>query len=75
MPTILLLLGWRLFFDANESNEPIHIHCKKGVMQCKIWLDRETFDRSLAYAFNMSPRATRESRRILFQHFDYIVEQ
>ncbi len=24
MPTILLLFGWRLFFYANEGNEPIH---------------------------------------------------
>jgi hypothetical protein len=30
MPTILLILGWRLFFYANEGNEPIHVHCRKG---------------------------------------------
>jgi meiotically up-regulated gene 157 (Mug157) protein len=75
MPTILLLLGWRLFFYANEGNEPIHVHCKKGDMECKYWLDTATFDVSLAYAFKMSPRATREIRKIVFQHFDYIVDQ
>jgi hypothetical protein len=26
MPTILLLLGWRIFFYANEGNEPAHVH-------------------------------------------------
>jgi len=24
------ILGWRLFFYANEGNDPIHIHCRKG---------------------------------------------
>ncbi|MFP4031244.1 MAG: DUF4160 domain-containing protein [Desulfococcaceae bacterium] len=35
MPTILKILGWRLFFYANEGKEPIHIHCRKGEMECK----------------------------------------
>ena len=26
MPTILVILGWRFLFYANERNEPIHIH-------------------------------------------------
>lgn len=39
MPTILQILGWRLFFYANEGNEPVHIHCRKGGMECKYWLD------------------------------------
>jgi hypothetical protein len=30
MPTVLLILGWRLFFYANKRDEPIHIHCQKG---------------------------------------------
>ncbi|MEN6433661.1 MAG: DUF4160 domain-containing protein [Smithella sp.] len=41
MPTILLIMGWRLFFYANEGNEPIHVHCQKGDTECKYWLDRE----------------------------------
>lgn len=44
MPTILVILGWRLFFYANEGNEPIHVHCRKGEMGCKYWLNRENFD-------------------------------
>ncbi|MEK7719053.1 MAG: DUF4160 domain-containing protein [Bacteroidota bacterium] len=39
MPTILLIAGWRLYFWANENNEPIHIHAEKGDMECKFWLD------------------------------------
>jgi hypothetical protein len=38
MPTILVLLGWRLFFYANERNEPIHVHCRKGDVECKYWI-------------------------------------
>jgi Domain of unknown function (DUF4160) len=30
MPTILVMLGWRLFFYANEGNEPLHVHCRNG---------------------------------------------
>ena len=41
MPTILLIFGWRLFFYANEGNEPIHVHCRKGEKECKYWLDIE----------------------------------
>jgi hypothetical protein len=34
-----------------------------------------TFDISGAYAYNMSPQVRREIRKIVFQHFDYIVDQ
>jgi len=53
MPTILLILGWRLFFYANEGNEPIHVHCQKAEKECKYWLDRESFDINEAYSYNM----------------------
>ena len=35
MPTILLILGWRLYFWANENNEPIHVHGKHGGLESK----------------------------------------
>ncbi len=38
MLTILVILGWRLFFYANEGNELIHVHCRKGDMECKYWI-------------------------------------
>ena len=75
MPTILLLLGWRLFFYANEGDEPRHVHCKKGDMECKYWLDLDSFDIREAYGYNLAPRARKEIRKIIFQHFDYIAEQ
>jgi len=39
MSTILLIHGWRFFFYSSEGSEPIHIHCQKGDMECKYWLD------------------------------------
>jgi hypothetical protein len=75
MPTVLVLLGWRLFFYANEGNEPIHIHCKSGDKECKFWIDVENFDIQEAFALNLSPRDKRQIRKIIFEHFDYIVDQ
>ena len=53
MPTILQILGWRLFFYANEGNEPIHVHCRKKEKECKYWLHTETFDLEEAYKYRL----------------------
>jgi hypothetical protein len=75
MPTILFIRGWRLFFYANERNEPPHIHARKGDVECKYWLHPETFDTEEAYAYNASPANRREIRRIIFENFDYLVAE
>jgi len=75
MPTILMILGWRLFFYANEGNEPIHVHCRKGDMECKYWLDRIYFHIEEAFAYNMSSKDTRQIRKVIYEHFEYIEEQ
>ena len=53
MPTILEILGWRLFFYSNENNEPIHIHARKSGMECKYWIDVKGFDIHEAYSFDL----------------------
>jgi hypothetical protein len=75
MPTILLILGWRFFFYANERNEPIHIHCQKGDAEAKYWLDVLAFEAVEAHAYGMSPADKRTVRSIIYQHFDYIVSE
>ncbi len=75
MPTVLIMLGWRLFFFSNEGNEPIHIHCRKGEMECKYWLDRKNFDIEEEFAYNLSPKDKRQVRKIIFDHFEHIEEQ
>lgn len=75
MPTILQILGWRLFFYSNEGDEPIHVHARKAEMECKYWLDIDAFDITEAYEYHLRPKDRREIRRIIFDHFDYIVSQ
>ena len=75
MPTILLIRGWRLFFYANERDEPPHIHARKGEIECKYWLYSEDFDIGEAYAYNASPANRRQIRRIIFENFDYLVAE
>ena len=72
MPTILLILGWRIFFYANEGGEPIHVHCRKGSMECKYWLDKENFAVQEAYSYNMNSKDKREVKKILFEYFEFI---
>ncbi len=75
MPTILVIFGWRFYFFANEGNEPMHVHCRKGDAEAKYWLDVDAFEAIEAHAFNMSPADKRAARQIIFEHFDYIVSQ
>jgi hypothetical protein len=75
MPTVLLVRGWRVFFYANEGDEPIHVHAKKGDAECKLWLRTELFDVEEAWACGMTPRLRREIREIVFAHFDLILEE
>ena len=72
MPTILLIRGWRFFFYANEANEPIHIHCRKGEKECKYWLDRTGFDVEEAFSYRLTGRDKGEVKRIIFEYFEYI---
>ena len=74
MPTILIVSGWRLFFYSNEANEPMHVHARKGDAECKYWIRPELFDIEEEFEFNCSPRLRREIRRVIFTHFDQIVE-
>lgn len=72
MPTILLIFGWRLYFYANEGNEPIHIHCQKGDMECKFWLDSDNSDVIEAFSYNMNSRDKREIIKIVYEYYEFI---
>ena len=50
-------------------------HCRKGDMECKYWIEIDNFDIQQAYSYGMSPRDKKQIRKIIFEHFDYIVEQ
>jgi hypothetical protein len=36
--------GGAVIFCSNEGSEPIHVHARKGDMECKYWLNRSQFD-------------------------------
>lgn len=75
MPTVLMIFGWRFFFYANERNEPAHVHCRKGNAEAKYWLDVEAFAAIEEHSYNKSPADKRTVRRVIFEHFDYIVSE
>ncbi len=74
MPTILFINGWRIFFYSNENNEPIHVHVQKAELEGKFWLKVETFEIEEASSYNMNNKDKREIRKLIFEHFDYIVD-
>lgn len=41
----------------------------------KYWLDREGYDLEEVFVYQMNARDTREVRKIVFEHFDYILRQ
>jgi len=65
-------LGWRFYFYPNEGNEPMHIHCKHGEKQCKIWLYPEEFEIELAHHYQMNNRDLKIVKKIVYENFDYI---
>lgn len=44
-------------------------------MECKFWLHDERFDIDMAYGYRLSANAEKEIRKIIFQHFDYILTE
>jgi hypothetical protein len=75
MPTVLLVQGWRVFFYSDEGNEPVHVHARKGDAECKFWLLVESYEIEEEWSYNLTPRLRREIRKIIFDHFDVIVEE
>ncbi len=75
MPTILQVRGWRVFFYSDEGHESVHVHARKADAECKIWLRADTFEVEEAWSHGLTPHLRREIRRIVFDHFDLIVEE
>ncbi len=47
----------------------------KGDAEAKYWLDIQGFETMEAHAYNMGPADKRTVRRIILEHFDYIVAE
>ena len=46
---------------------------KYGVEYSKYWLNEKQFEISEAFSYKLTPAARREIKRIIYEHFDYIV--
>jgi hypothetical protein len=44
-------------------------------MECKFWLGVENFEIKSALGYNLTPQARREIKKIIYEHFDYIVSE
>jgi hypothetical protein len=51
MPKVLFIRGFSFFFYSNESNEPLHIHVRKGDADGKLWLQPFV---SIAYLYGFT---------------------
>lgn len=43
MPSLFMIFGYKIYFWANEGNEPVHVHVSKGrpsPSATKIWITR-----------------------------------
>ena len=69
-----LICGWRFFFYSNERTKPIHVHAEKGDMECKYWLLVEDVEIREAFSFNVTPAEKKQIKKIIYQHFDLIIE-
>lgn len=74
MPTILRESGWRLYFDSNEGDEPVHLHGRKGDMECKFLLLVEFYEIQEVWSIGLTNSERREIRKIIFENFDYIIK-
>ena len=43
-------------------------------MECKFWLLVDEIEIKEAFSFNLTPAAKKEIKKIIYQHFDLIVE-
>ncbi len=44
-------------------------------MEAKFWLDESIFEISEAYSHNMDSKDKKDVRKIIFEHFEYIIDQ
>ncbi len=79
MPTILVLylFYWAGGFSFMQMKEMNRFMCiaEKLDMECKYWIDEDNFDIYDAYSYGLTPQARKQIRKIIFEHFDYIVDQ
>jgi len=49
----------------------MHIHCQKGEKECRYWLDSKNYEATEAYGYNMTPKDTRDIKKLIYEYFEY----
>jgi hypothetical protein len=52
----------------------MHIHAEKGDMECKFWILVDEVEIREEFSYNLTPAAKKEIKKIIYQHFDLIVD-
>ena len=52
----------------------MHIHAEKGDMECKFWILVDEVEIKEEFAHNLTPAARKEVKKVIYQHFDLIVD-
>ncbi len=50
------------------------MHAEKGDMECNFWLLVEDVEIREAFSYNLTPALQREVKKIIYQHFEIIVD-
>ena len=50
------------------------MHAQKGDMECKFWLLVEEVEIKEEFAYNLTPASRKEIKKIIYQHFDLIID-
>jgi len=50
------------------------VHAQKGDMECKFWLLVEEVEIKEEFAYNLTPASRKEIKKIIYQHFDLIID-
>ena len=51
-----------------------YMFAENGDMECKFWLLPEEVEIKEAFSYNLTPSARKEVKKIIYQHFDLIIE-
>jgi hypothetical protein len=68
MPEVFREFGFVFFFYANEGQEPMHIHVRKGGGFAKFWMDSVELD----FAQGMKVSELKLAEQLIIEHFEQI---
>lgn len=72
MPTVLQVDGFRFFFFSADSDEPAHVHVKKGGGDGKIWLEPNI---RVEYLIDFKSQEEKKIRKIVADHKDVLIDK